>query len=54
MPKLKVGTILPKPAQDAEITAAAMSDTDALPFTNSEWEQVKTVVKRGRPRGCII
>ena len=25
----------------AAITAAAMSDPDAVPFTDSEWEQVK-------------
>jgi uncharacterized protein (DUF4415 family) len=51
MPKLKSGTILPTPADDAAITAAAMSDPDAMPFTDPEWEQVKPLVRRGRPLG---
>ena len=51
MPKLKAGTILPTPAQDTAITAAAMSDPDALPFTNAEWALVKPLVRRGRPLG---
>ena len=51
MPKLKAGTILPTPAQDTAITAAAMSDPDALPFTNADWAQVKPLVRRGRPLG---
>jgi uncharacterized protein (DUF4415 family) len=51
MPKLKARTILPTPAEDAAITAAAMADPDAMPFTNSEWEQVKPLVRRGRPLG---
>ena len=36
MPKLKTGTILLTPAEDAAITAAAMSDPDAVPFTDAE------------------
>ena len=51
MPKLKSGTILPTPAEDAAITAAAMSDPDAMPSTDAEWEQVKPLVRRGRPLG---
>lgn len=39
------------PAEDAAITAAAMSDPDAVPLTDAEWEQVKPVVRRGRPLG---
>ena len=35
MPKLKAGIILPTPAEDAAITAAAMADPDAVPFTNA-------------------
>ncbi|WP_341674956.1 BrnA antitoxin family protein [Niveibacterium sp. SC-1] len=49
MPKLKPGTIKPTPEEDAAITAAAMSDPDATPFTDEEWEAVKPLVKRGRP-----
>lgn len=51
MPKLKAGIILPTPAEDAAITAAAMADSDAVPFTDAEWEQVKPLVRRGRPLG---
>ena len=51
MPKLKAGTILPTPAEDAAITAAALSDADAVPFSDAEWLQVKPLVRRGRPLG---
>lgn len=51
MPKLKAGTILPTPADDAAITAAALADPDAQPFTDAEWEAVKPQVRRGRPVG---
>ena len=51
MPKLKPGTILPTAAEDAVITAAANSDPDAHPFTDAEWEQVRPLVRRGRPLG---
>ena len=51
MPKLKVGTILPSRAEDAAITAAALADPDAQPFTDAEWKQVKPLVRRGRPLG---
>ena len=51
MAKLKAGTILPTPAEDAAITAAALADPDAVPFTDAEWEQVKPLVRRGRPLG---
>lgn len=54
MPKLKTGTIRPTPAEDAAITAAAMSDPDAVPLTDAEWEQVKPLVRRGRPLGSGI
>ena len=51
MPKLKDATILPTPAEDAAITAAALSDADAVPFSDAEWLQVKPLVRRGRPLG---
>ncbi|MDP1681010.1 MAG: BrnA antitoxin family protein [Burkholderiales bacterium] len=51
MPKLKTGTILPTPAEDAAITAAALADPDAVPFTDAEWLQAKPLVRRGRPLG---
>lgn len=50
MPKLKPGTILPTQEEDAAITAAAMSDPDAVPFTDEEWEAAKPTVRRGRGR----
>ena len=43
--------ILPTPAEDAAISAAAMTDPDAMPFTDAEWEAVKPLVRRGRPLG---
>jgi uncharacterized protein (DUF4415 family) len=42
---------LPTPEEDAAITAAANADPDAVPFTEAEWEQVKPLVRRGRPLG---
>ncbi len=42
---------LPTPAEDAAITAAALADPDAVPFTEAEWEQAKPLVRRGRPLG---
>ena len=51
MPKLKPGTILPTPQEDAAITAAALGDPDAVPFTDAEWAAVKHAVVRGRPLG---
>ena len=49
MPMLKPGTIIPTQEEDAIITAAAMSDPDAVPLTDEEWETVKSTVRRGRP-----
>ncbi|MHB8850101.1 MAG: BrnA antitoxin family protein [Acidithiobacillus ferriphilus] len=49
MPKLKPGTIIPTPEEDVAITAAAMSDPDAMPYTDAEWDAVKPALKRGRP-----
>lgn len=41
---------MPTPEEDAAITAAAMADPDARPFTDEEWEAVKPFVRVGRPR----
>ena len=41
---------LDSPEEDAAITAAAMADPDARPFTDEEWEAVKPFVRVGRPR----
>lgn len=53
MPKLKPATILPTEDEDAAITAAAVADPDAAPYTDSEWESVKPVLKRGRPPAAM-
>ena len=41
---------LPSPEEDAAITAAAMSDPDAMPLTDDEFVQLKRV---GRPRSVV-
>lgn len=53
MPRLKYGTIIPTPEEGAIITAAAMSDPDAIPLTDEEWEQVKPLLQRGRPPATV-
>lgn len=50
MPKLKPGTIVPTPEEDAAITAAALQDADAVPFTDEEWARTKPKRGRGRPK----
>lgn len=42
-PRLKPGTKFPTPEEDAAITAAALDDPDAQPYTDDEWSQVKPV-----------
>jgi uncharacterized protein (DUF4415 family) len=49
MPKLKPGTVVPTPEEDAAITAAAIQDPDAQPYTDEEWARVKPRRARGRP-----
>lgn len=41
--------IRPTDKEDAAITAAALSDPDALPLTDAEWAAVKPTLRRGRP-----
>ena len=54
MPALKPGTIIPTDAEDAAITAAALSDPDALPLTEAEWASVKPILRVGeRPKADI-
>lgn len=49
--KTKSGRLveLPTAEEDAIITAAAMSDPDALPLTDAEWATIKPTLRRGRP-----
>ncbi|NEV63716.1 BrnA antitoxin family protein [Thiorhodococcus minor] len=49
MPRLKPGTIVNTPEEDAAIAAAAETDPDARPLTAEEWEQVKPTARIGRP-----
>lgn len=51
MPKLKPGTILPTPEEDAQITKAAHQDPDSIPYTDEEWKTVQPIRGRGRPAG---
>ena len=48
MPKLKPDHIFVTPEEDAIITAAAMSDPDARPFTDEEWAQAEPYAFIGR------
>ena len=50
MPTLKPNTILPTAEEDAVITAAAMSDADARPFTDKQWASAKKHIRMGRPK----
>jgi uncharacterized protein (DUF4415 family) len=45
--------IKPNPQEDALLTEAAFNDSDSVPLTDSEWNQVKHNLKRGpgRPKG---
>lgn len=53
MPRLKPGTIIPTEAEDAAITAAALSDPDARPLTDAEWEAAKPRLRVGRPPAAV-
>ena len=49
--KSKSGRVfkLPTPKEDAAITAAALSDPDAVPLTDAQWEAARPFIRRGRP-----
>jgi len=49
MPKLKTGTLIPTEDEDAAITAAALTDPDAAPYSDEQWEAIKPTARRGRP-----
>ena len=54
MPALKPGTVIPTDEEDAVITAAALSDPDALPLTEAEWASVKPILRvGGRPKAEV-
>ena len=47
MPALKPETLFPTDEENTLITAAAFSDPDAIPLTDTEWEQVKPLLQVG-------
>ncbi len=53
MPKLKLNTLAPTDAEDAAITAAALSDPDAMPFSDAQWAAVKPIARIGRPKAEV-
>ena len=53
MPKLKPNHIFVSNEEDAAITAAALSDPDALPFTDEEWRAAQPLVRLGRPKAAV-
>jgi uncharacterized protein (DUF4415 family) len=53
MPKLKPTHISVTNTEDAAITDAAMSDPDAVPFTDAQWAAVKPNVRTGRPKAEV-
>ena len=48
MPKLKLGTIIPTPEEDAEINAGIAADPDTHEVSDAEFAQMRPY--RGRPR----
>ena len=51
MPKIKPGAIAPTDAEDAAITAAALSDPDNPPLTAEDLAAMRPARGRGRPAG---
>jgi len=49
MPKLKSDHVFVTDEEDAAITAAAMSDPDAAPLTDAQWQAAKPLMRVGRP-----
>ena len=44
---------MPTPEEGAAITAAAMSDPAALPYTDEEWAKAKPLARMGRPKAEV-
>jgi uncharacterized protein (DUF4415 family) len=53
MPKLKRGTIQPSADEEARIQAGIDADPDARTLSDEEWEQVKPLVRIGRPKAEV-
>lgn len=47
--EIKLGLIRPTTEEDAQITAAALTDPDNLPWTDEDWVKAKPFMLRGRP-----
>jgi len=48
MPKLKLGTIIPTPEEDAAINAGIAADPDTCELTSAQFAELRPL--RGRPR----
>jgi uncharacterized protein (DUF4415 family) len=48
MPALKPNTLLPSAEENAQITLAALSDSDAVPLTDTEWKRIKPKLRIGQ------
>ncbi|MEW9809400.1 MAG: BrnA antitoxin family protein [Candidatus Symbiodolus clandestinus] len=46
--------VRPTDKENIAITKAAMSDVDAIPLTDQEWESAKLTFNRGRPKALIV
>ena len=53
MPKLKRVTIQPSADEEARIQAGIAADPDARTLSDEEWEQVKPLVRIGRPKAEV-
>lgn len=53
MPKLKPGTRIPSPEEDAGINAAAEQDPDARPFSEAELKTARPKMRVGRPPAAV-
>lgn len=53
MPKLKPGTIIPTPEEDAQIQAGINADPDAYSLSDEEWKRVKPLARIGRPKAEV-
>lgn len=53
MPKLKPGTIIPTPEEDARIQKGIDADPDAYSLSDEEWEKVKPIARIGRPKAEV-
>ncbi len=53
MPKLKSTHIAVTNEEDERITAAALSDPDAIPLTDAQWQAARPLIRLGRPKAKV-